>query len=262
MTLEFKLSGGYAYVNTESINKGIASWADWRIKEAEENNSWFLLGGNLADLHSGVHLEGEILLSLTSRIAISLGAGYFYSDVYEKDVEVLVQKISGPISQIFPTTVSAYPVVLSVYYFLPLTSRLKVYARGGGGLAWANFVNREAKKLESAEKYNYFQSDKGTASGPVYMGGLGLAYETDVGVRFFIEGLIRSAKISGFTGENEQEERGTLFYFEEYDTQLDFWQAKNEIRPEAPVGTNFRSVSEAEVDFSGFSVKIGFIIRF
>jgi hypothetical protein len=262
MKLEFKLSGGYAYLNAKSINTGIAGWAEWRKKEAEANKNWFFLSESLDNLHSGIHLEGEILLSLSSRISISLGTGYLYSDVYERDVEVVAIKTSGPISQIFPTTVSAYPVVLSVYYFLPLTSKLQLYARGGGGMAWASFVNREAKKLESAEKYNYFQTERGTASGPVYMGGLGLAYQTDVGVRFFLEGLIRTAKIRGFSGENELEEQGMLYYYEEYDPALDFWQAKNEIRSEMPSGTNFRSVSEAEVDFSGFSVKIGFIIRF
>ena len=64
------------------------------------------------------------------------------------------------------------------------------------------------------------------------------------------------------TCKNQLEETGTLYYFEEYVPELDFWQAKNEIRTEMPSGQNFRSVSEAMVDFSGVSVKIGFIVRF
>ena len=87
-------------------------------------------------------------------------------------------------------------------------------------------------------------------------------FETEVGVRFFVEGLYRNAKIQGFTGETELEGQGTLYYFEEYIPELDFWQAKNEIRAEKPSGPNIRSVSEAVVDFGGFSVTIGFIIRF
>jgi len=260
--LDFKLSGGYTYLNVKGINRGVTDWAEMRKREAEENKNWLFLRQNVENLHTGIHLEGEILLSFSPRFGISLGTGYIYSDINEKDIEVLVQRPSGVFSQVYPVTASAYPLVLSGYYFIPLNNRLHVYARGGGGLAWAKYVNREAKKFESAEKYNYFRLGRASASGSILLGGLGLVYETDVGVRFFVEGLIRMAKIQGFSGENELEEKGTLYYFEEYLPDLDFWQAKNEIRTEKPSGKNIRSVSETVVDFSGFSVKIGFIIRF
>jgi hypothetical protein len=74
--------------------------------------------------------------------------------------------------------------------------------------------------------------------------------------------LIRRAKIQGFSGGNQSETTGTLYYFEEYIPDLDLWQAKNEIRAEMPTGSNYRSVSETVVDFSGLSVKIGFMIKF
>jgi hypothetical protein len=260
--LDFKLSGGYAYLDVKGINRGITDWAEMRKREAEDNKNWLFLGQNVESLKSGIHLEGEILLSFSPRFGISLGTGYIYGDVKEKETEVSTQIVSGPLSHVHPITVSAYPLVLSGYYFIPLNRRLHIYARGGGGFAWAKYVNREAKKLESAAKFNYFRLERASASGSILIGGLGFVYETDVGVRFFMEGLIRTAKIQGFSGENGLEEKGTLYYFEEYIPDLDFWQAKNEIRTEKPSGSNFRSVSEAVVDFSGLSVKIGFIIRF
>ena len=260
--LNLKLSGGYTYLDVKSINRGLEDWAEWIKRDAEEHKNWLYLGQNVKSLQSGIQLEGEILLSFSRRIGISLGTGYIYGDLKEKETEVLVQRPTGVLSQIYPVTASAYPLVLSGYYFIPLNNRLHVYARGGGGLAWAKYVNREAKKFESAEKYNYFRLGRASASGSILLGGLGFVYETDVGVRFFVEGLIRRAKIQGFSGENELEEKGTLYYFEEYIPDLDFWQTKNEIRTEKPSGSNFRSVSEAVVDFSGLSVKIGFIIRF
>jgi hypothetical protein len=262
LDVDFKISGGYAYLDVKNINRGISDWAEWRKREAEQNTNWEYLGQNVGNLHSGIQLEGEILFSFSPRIGISLGTGYIYSDLNEEETEVLVQRPSGTLSQVYPTTVSAYPMVLTGYYFIPLNTRMRIYLRGGGGYAWARYVNREAKKLESAAKYNYFQLERASASGPIYYGGIGFVYETDVGVRFFIEGLGRSAKIDGFSGENELEEKGALYHFEEYDPGLDFWQTKNEIRVEKPSGPNFRSVSETMVDFSGFSVKIGFIIRF
>jgi len=262
LELDFKLGGGYAHLGLENINQGIASWAEWRKKEAEENNNWLYLGQNISSLHSGFQFEGEILLSFSSRLGISLGMGYLFGDLKEKDTEVLVQRPTEVLSQIYPVTASAYPLVLSAYYFFPLSRKIHIYARGGGGTAWAKYVYKEAKKLESVENYNYFLSGRASARGPILLGGIGLVYETDIGVRFFVEGLMKKAKIEGFSGVNELEEEGTLYHFEEYIPDLDFWQSKNEIRAEKPSGPTYQSVSEALVDFSGFSVKIGFIIRF
>jgi len=262
MELDFKISGGYAYIELGSINRGIESWAEWRKREADENTNWLYLGQKIHTLHSGIHLEGEILLSISKRLGISLGTGYLYGDFKEKENEVLVQRPSELLSQVYPVTVSAYPLVLSGYIFFPLSRKIQIYARAGGGLAWAKYVYREAKKLESAEKYNYFLLGRASASGSIFLGGIGFVYETEMGVRFFIEFSMRKAEIKGFSGENELEEKGRMYHFEEYIPDLDFWQIKNEIRVEKPSGPNFRSVSDAAVDFGGYSAKIGFIIRF
>ena len=148
----FKLSGGYAYLGVEGINRGIDDWAKWLKKEAEQQKNWGYVGQNVQSLKSGIHLEGEILLSFSPHLGISLGTGYIYGDLKENETDVLVLRPSGILSQVYPITVSAYPLVLSGYYFFPLNNRFHVYARGGGGLAWAKYVYREAKKLESKSK--------------------------------------------------------------------------------------------------------------
>jgi hypothetical protein len=262
LELDFKISAGYAYLKLDDINTGLLDWAEWIKREAENQNNWEYLGQNVHSLHSSILLEGEIMLTFSRRLGISIGTGYIYGELKQEKAEVLVQRPTGVLSQVYPITASAYPVILSAYYFLPLNDWLYVYARGGGGYAWAKYVQREGKKLETAINYNYFRNNRASATGPILQGGLGFVFETDVGLRFFVEGLIRKAKIQGFTGENELDEQGTLYYFEEYISDLDIWQVKNEIRAEKPSGSNIRSVSEAVVDFSGFSVTIGFIIRF
>ena len=57
-------------------------------------------------------------------------------------------------------------------------------------------------------------------------------------------------------------ERGTLYLLEEYDPDLDHWQEKYIISPEAPSGESYRSIKETEIDFGGVSVKIGIMIKF
>ncbi len=258
----FKLSGGYAHLNLRDTNSSLESWAEWKKREAEANKNWEYLGKNVKSLHSGIHFEGEFLVSLFDRLEIGLGTGYIYGDLREEETEILVQRPTGRFSHAYPLSINAYPLVISVYYSFPLKSGLSLFIRAGGGKAWAKYVNREAQRHESSTNYNYFRIEKASASGSMLLGGIGFAYETNSGMRFFIEGLVRRAKIQGFTGENELEEKGILYHFEEYFPNLDFWQIKNEIRAERPSGSNYRSVSEALVDFSGFSAKIGFMIGF
>ena len=72
------------------------------------------------------------------------------------------------------------------------------------------------------------------------------------------ESLLPS-ELGGFYGENGI---GTLYSFEQFDPKLDFWQLKYQILSEEPSGEDIRSAQEAEVDFSGLSVKLGLIIKF
>ncbi len=260
--LGFKFSGGYANLNVENPNRALADWAEWKKREAEAIKNWEYLGKNVKNLDSGIHFEGEFIVSLSNRIEIGLGTGYIYGDLKENEVEVMVRRPAGSISHICPLTVSAYPLVLSVYYLFPFKSGFSVFIRAGGGVAWAKYVNREAQKFESSARYNYLRVEKASASGPMLIGGIGFSFEIDAGMRFFIEASARRAKIQGFSGENVLDEKGILYHFEEYAPDLDFWQSKIEIRTEKPLGSNYRSISEALVDFSGFSVKIGFMVRF
>jgi len=262
LDLHFKISGGYAYLKLSEVHRSLHGWAEWKKIEAEANTNWQVLGENVRNMHSGVNLEGELLFFITPRLSLGLGAGYLYSDVNEKKAEVTVERPTGTLNQVFPMTVSAYPVTLSGYYFVPLMSNVRLFFRGGFGFVWAKYVNREGRKSLTATKYNYFELQKASASDSIIVGGIGLMYDSDIGVRFFIEGTARLAKIRGFSGENELGIEGTLYYYEEYSSDLDFWQAKAKIMAEKPSGADFRSVSEAVVDFSGFSAKIGFMIRF
>jgi hypothetical protein len=260
--LGLKFSGGYAYLDLRNTNRSLQDWAAWRKREAEANKNWEYLGNNVINLHSGIDFEGEFLVSFLDRFEIGLGAGYIYGDLGNKEAEVSIQRVKEPISHAYPLTLSAHPLFLSAYYFFPLKSGISLYIRASGGAAWIRYVNREAQKLESSAKYNYFRLEKAAASGSMFVGGFGLSCETKTGIRFFIEGSARRAKIRGLSGENEEGEKGILYQFEEYIPELDFWQTKNEIRTEKPSGSNYRSVSEALIDFSGFSVKIGFRISF
>jgi hypothetical protein len=262
LDIHFKISGGYAYFRLTEVHHSLDGWAEWKKTEAEANKNWQVLGENVRKMHSGVDLEGEVLFFITPQISMGLGAGYLFSDLTEKKAEVTVERPTGILNHAFPITVSAYPVILSGYYFVPLRGNLRLFVRGGFGFVWAKYVNREGRKFSTVDNYNYVDLQRASASGSIAIGGFGLMSDSDTGVRFFIEGTARLAKIKGFSGENELGIKGTLYSYEEYISNLGFWQTKAKIMAEKPSGSDFRSVSEAVVDFSGFSAKRGFMIRF
>ena len=127
---------------------------------------------------------------------------------------------------------------------------------------WAKYFEKDGNKKTDAEGYSYPQWISSSAQGQIYLLGLGVVFETEAGIRFFVEGTWRTASITGFSGENKQEETGALNYVEEYESSYELWQAKYLISLEPPSGENYREIQQATIDFSGFSVKIGLIIKF
>jgi hypothetical protein len=132
----------------------------------------------------------------------------------------------------------------------------------GGGPMWAKYFEKDGNKNIEDETYSYPKWISSSAQGQIYLLGLGIVFETEAGIRFFVEGTWRTASITGFSGENKQEETGALNYVEEYQSGLELWQAKYLISPEPPSGENYREVKQGTIDFSGISLKIGLIIKF
>jgi len=78
----------------------------------------------------------------------------------------------------------------------------------------------------------------------------------------FIEAAARSGKVDGFAGEDSLQQPGSLYSYEEYISDLGYWQAKIHVLPEAPAGDNFREVRDASIDLGGYSVRLGLFIKF
>jgi opacity protein-like surface antigen len=255
--VHLKLGGGLSWFRPDDVNRAIRDWVDWHELESAQNDAWTYLGGKTPEIRLGYTFEGELQFFLSPRLAFSVSAGFLYSDLSAEDTEIRINKKQGVILLVQPRTVSAVPLAFSAYYYLPLSAHFRGYAKAGAGYTWAKHVEREGSKRETANKYNYSLEENASATGPVYQAGLGMDFALESGVRFFLEGSYRWMRVSGFSGET-----GKLYHFEEYSPDLDFWQEKNRLFTELPVGENIRSVREAEVDFSGFSLILGIAIRF
>lgn len=260
--ISLKLSGGLSYIKLDDINRSLKGWEELWKKIILSREDWEFAGGGAGKFNIGYNFEGEIIVSLSPHLAASFGVGLIYGELTEEKIEVFIDTHSSTSSITRPTKVNALPLTFSGYFFFPLGKNLDVFIKGGTGLIWTKYIEREGGKSLTADTYNYWWHQEASAQGPVFLGGLGIIYRIDPSLGFFLEGGARWAKISGFQGETPEGEEGDLYFLEEHDPDLDHWHAKYGIFTEEPTGDYFRSVKKAAVDFSGFSARIGLLIKF
>ena len=260
--VNIKFSGGLSFLYSDEINNILSDWKAWEEKNAESRATWSFLGGNVAEFSRGFDFEGEIILSFHPRFMVSIGSGFFYGEVKPEKTELSIQRPAGEFSYIHPYTLSVIPLTLSGYYLHPISGKIKLFVKAGAGLAWAKYFARAGSKKITVIRYSYSFDQNATVRSPLFTGGAGLFFETEPGINFFIEGSFRWAQISGFQGKNFESATGDLYYLEEYDTDLDLWQAKFLIFSDKPESESIRAVKKATIDLSGISIKIGIMIRF
>lgn len=260
--VKFKISGGINLFSLGRINTVLESWEEYQVKDAEAHAEWKYLSGGMAPLRRGTDFEGELIASIHPRFSLSIGIGTIYGDKTQEKTEITVEKIAGTFVYVKPTVVSAVPLTLSGYFHFFPEKTLDLYIKAGGGYAWSKYVSREGRRRTDLKNFTYEDYNSASARGAVLQGGLGAVLNLQNSLSFFIEAGGRWSKVTGFEGEISEEETGILYYFEEYNSELEFWQAKLQVKKEAPSGGNVRNVEEAVIDFSGGVVKMGVMVRF
>lgn len=264
LAVEFylKLGGGVGFVRPKNIDALINDWQTWQKKDAERAVKFTFLGGEASMFRMTSDFDAEFMASLTSRLNIGLAFGLFYGEIPQTKTELTIEKDVGTFIQVHPVELTALPVALVGYYIQPLGKKWALFIKGGGGMIYAKFVDRDGRRLTTNESFTYQASQSASGQSPYYLGGLGMRMQLtdDLSLDLEIEG--RNAKIQKFSGEDNSGVSGTLYMYEEYDSRLDFWQKKIQIHPVIPAGESFRSVGEAMIDMTGFKAKISLFIRF
>jgi len=260
--VSLKFSGGQSFFQLKSINRLLEHWAVWKQKDTDAHTDWTYIGGDVSKLHSGFDFAGEIIVAVTSRITIGIGAGYIYSELMEEKTALTIERVVGTFLDVKPIKISALPILISGYYFFPLSSSSRLYVMGGAGPVWGKYIEREGRRLTTKDNFNYQAFQRTSGRGSIVLAGCGFEYEFEPGIRVFLEGSGRLCRISDFQGENNLEETGTLYSFEEHIPEFEIWQAKNQIMAAQPSGENYRSVKKATVDISGLMLRIGLVFKF
>jgi len=257
LDLSIKISGSYDFLTLSDINRSLQDWTEFYKRKVASIPGWTLGGGNVGKLRGGFGLEGEVLLNVAPRWAVGVGSGISYSEVTESRSAITVEEKTVSMVYAQPTKVMAKPLVVSGYHFLSLGPKLQIYFRAGMGWIWAKYVAREGAKKASSRNFTYTSVQSASGRGALIQGSLGIKYLLDQSLGFFCEASLRRAKVSSFKGET-----GTLYFLEEYNSSLDFWQAKIKMRENEPGGEDVRSVRKAVVDFGGCALKLGLFIKF
>ncbi len=263
LDLRLKISGGPCYFNLKDVNRALKTWEEVWKSRVQISPSWTLLGGGVKRFQIGAEFEGELILFLNRRLAFSLGSGYLYGEISEKNAQLSIQRGISTYIYAHPAKVSAIPLVFSGYFFFPLGKKMSLFLRAGGGALWARYIDRDGEKLLPAVIFAYGSSaQNATARGSLFEFGLGARYDVEKNVGFFFEATGHASRPKHFQGELPDGTTGTLYFYEEYIPTVKLWQARLRLLAAAPQGEIFRSVREALIDLNGFSLKIGIMIQF
>jgi len=260
--LRVKLSGGLSFFNAGDIDKGTRSFFD--------STSYFLssegytLDKKIESIHTAYDVSGDIVLYVKPQLGIGLGVSYIYAHgtnliiVSGGNIPLNVQIGSRP-------EISTVPIRLGLFFTLPIHRLFSISFNSGTSF----YLTKYSYSLYTDWKdlKNIFQT--ATARNLGFHGGIGLEVSLNQRAVFFIEGQGRYAKISNFKGKEivtewsvtqsyigyvHSEENGTLYYLE--NDKYSYLA----IREEEPSG--FKTIRKATFDLSGFSLRVGFIVKF
>lgn len=247
------LLGGVGYVLGGDLNAAAKGTAD-------------LFGANLgvtgtpavSPAHMGYVFGGEFLVPLADRISLGVGLDYLES---QKESIVLYAKGNKRNAVITHPEMHAYPARAFVLYS-PLQS---FYIKLGLEYYFAGI-----SYSYHTEQGGYIKDVTGTATGNGLgaFAGFGLEWNIVSSVAFVVEATGHYAPVSGLTGTGTTTdsdgvnlvETGKLYYFEIQNPSGSFPQTV--VRSKLPSEAGVFNAREAEVDFSGFSLKAGFKFRF
>lgn len=268
----FKVSGGIGQVRSGDLNA---------YGEGYENHfddiaaSWLSSkqGGFNKMNTIGSELGVEVIFNLTENFALGFGFGSFP----RKPQSNLSVNEAGVISfkAIFDPRVSSSSLSLSLYYFYPFTSSLRVYINPGAGLYLSKVALNTNSEYDETGVLSYSETVELSTHDLAYgfQGGIGLEMTVGGYMGVFIEAAGRYCKPKSYNGRLKytflssegavvaRTTSGNLWYFEKYNATLANWYSQIQVSEEAPTGSDVRNVRAFTVDLSGFSIKVGIRLK-
>ncbi len=251
--------GGLNYLGGADLNNGGQAWFDYYKLSATSGG--YSSQGTFSPAHLGLNFGGEIMILFTPQIGLGLGADYLSATRTSK---IEFTKIFNPTMEFsINPKATAIPLKLTFYYILPATPWMNVVLQAGAGYYLAKAYYHQ--RIHDPTSYEDIEIDT-NANGLGFHGGLGFEFPFTSQLGFLVEFLGRYASLSGFEGNiavsstgSSTTDNGKLYFIKILSPP--YFYSLLLVTPTKPTGTGI-TAEEAKVDFSGFSLRAGFFIRF
>lgn len=273
-----KMDTGLSCLAVGDINTFLEDANEWHLDRAQYFNG--LKKGELKKIRFGSDSEIEVTYDLTSRLRIGFGTGY----IYGRRGSSVGHEVSPPgfygVDFTFSPriNISAVSLKSGVYYVIPFSTKARLFINGGIGYYFAknNFSWKEREiwtredgstVVDWREKAGWDLNSKGIG----YHGGFGFEYNFAKNLAIVIGAQGRHARIKKLRGDEiyvgqynvdpQKHYYGAVYYYEEKDVITEKYYSRLAFYREKPDYPDYKNIRDAELDFSGFSLKIGIRIR-
>lgn len=262
-----KLSLGYGFVTGGDI----PAVTDGMNEMLEDLAS--LAGGTATDELGypkwGPDIEFEFIYKINEKFGIGVGGGYIVRST-DTMGRLSVPDV-GALSLTWDLSYTEIPIVVNGYYFFPLGSKLKGYAKAGVGYYFGK-LDLDILQENTTFEQNYWEKSVGVAkdSGLGFQGALGLEFPVAQSVALIAEASGRYVYLNNWDVEVDfsnsfgftEEETGLFWYAEEFDDDLGRYYPTLLLDESEPSDPGLRDVREAQFSSTGIVFKIGIKIGF
>jgi len=258
-----RLGGGWDYAMGGDLAKGLQGQSDYLA-------ATYAAAGSYKVPHNGWIADGEIIIHLSPRLGLGVGAGYLRHDqagqvTYTVSSIATVEKITSDVRVV--------PITLNLHYLVPISSRLRIDISAGAGyyLTTWNWTYRLDLSLSGYSGYEEyaFNSTKGSFG---FQGGLNLEYSLAENFAFVLGVTGRYTSIDKFLGNWTDKGGGDFWEFDDAGSDHFAWYydwlvggrtfGQLAFQPSQPAGSTTSNARYAKVDLTGFAVTAGFKIGF
>ncbi len=269
MEVGFKLCGSGNYFYPDDLNESLRTDIDYYRARAEGNpNS--TMQGEYNPLHIGYGGAIEAYINFIPQFGMGVGVGYVHAST---QMTYNYSSIFTSWEKALSPEISALPITFSLYFGIPLGNAVKIYACGGIGYYVVNF--------DWSSIWNFYQlGDTADYLNDFYMkenkigfhGGLGIELNLNRSFSFVIEAGGRYAKLMDLRGTSkykvylnheisvDEAEDNVILWYGEYERDGKWYPSLS--FGEEPSGADVRNIRRGEIALTGYSVQIGFKIKF
>ena len=266
-----KLTGGWGYTSIGDLNTYLDSYDSYLVEMTDYQ------GGQIKRLNTWLpDFEGELRLDIIPKLAVGVGLGRV-STKSKSDFEFV-----GPFPFLSPymydqkysinSKINSIPLKLGVYYTFLNTSAISISINSGIDFYFseASFFRYHYSNGSGAYQVIYTKEEryKMTSKGIGLHTGFGIEFGITKHFAFVFEAQGRFARIKNLKAEkisilysDETKEEGILFIGER---QLPGYGVNCPdliVSASMPTGQEYKNIREAALDFSGFSLRGGIVVR-